>query len=398
MKKVKLAIYNGQLYVGGIEKVLINYLTKLSKDEELDITLIIKENLPEKNFFKQDIPENIKLEFIKSEEYCKKVYSVSHNKKNLYKRLKKQWYLFYNKVIMQRWVDNYFSENKFDMIIDFDGSLVDYLKNVEIPVIGWIHFSLSKMNKKKYEEKRRKFEKYSKIVAICDDMVKEYKNYYPQLEEKIVRIYNPVNYDEIEIKSNEYDELTETELYLLKQEYFVAVSRLVPAKNRVAMVEIYNKLKKKGRREKLYIIGDGNDRINIEKRIKELDLENDVLLLGERKNPFPFVKNAKLFLNTSLGEGLPTVLIEALLCKIIVVSYDCPTGPREILMNGNAGGLIELNNQDKFVDKVIEIMENKELQTEINKEMGKIVEEFKYDEIRKQLFAVFKTIKNVEKE
>ena len=62
MKK-KIAIYSGQLYMGGIERVLINYLEKLSKEPELDITLIIKENIPEKNVFASEVPKNIKIEY-----------------------------------------------------------------------------------------------------------------------------------------------------------------------------------------------------------------------------------------------------------------------------------------------------------------------------------------------
>ncbi len=65
MKK-KIAIYNGQLYMGGIERVLINYLEKLSKESELDITLIIKQNIPEDNVFLPEVPKNIKIVYIKS--------------------------------------------------------------------------------------------------------------------------------------------------------------------------------------------------------------------------------------------------------------------------------------------------------------------------------------------
>ena len=66
MKK-KIAIYSGQLYMGGIERVLINYLEKLSKEPELDITLIIKENILEKNVFASEVRKEIKMEYITDE-------------------------------------------------------------------------------------------------------------------------------------------------------------------------------------------------------------------------------------------------------------------------------------------------------------------------------------------
>ncbi|MEG0137239.1 MAG: glycosyltransferase, partial [Cetobacterium sp.] len=129
---------------------------------------------------------------------------------------------------------------------------------------------------------------------------------------------------------------------------------------------------------------------NIEKKIKELNLEKDVLLLGQKKNPFPWMKNAKLFLHTSMGEGLPTVFIESMLCDTIVVAYDCPTGPREILVDGKAGGLIALNDKKVFEDKVMEILEKEELQKSIKEEMYKKMDEFTYGYIRKDLLNVLK--------
>ena len=65
MKKV--LFYNGQLFMGGIERVAISYLEGLSKEKDLDVTLVIKENNPEKNIFIKDVPSNIKIEFIKTE-------------------------------------------------------------------------------------------------------------------------------------------------------------------------------------------------------------------------------------------------------------------------------------------------------------------------------------------
>ncbi|MGL5639372.1 MAG: glycosyltransferase, partial [Cetobacterium sp.] len=174
-----------------------------------------------------------------------------------------------------------------------------------------------------------------------------------------------------------------------KDGYFIAVSRLVAGKNRVALVEIYSELKKKGVSQKLYILGDGEDKPNIERKITELNLQNDVLLLGNRRNPFPFMKNAELFLHTSMGEGLPTVFVEAMLCDTVVVAYDCPTGPREILADGKAGGLIELNNKVAFEEKVLEILKNENLQKDIKTEMKSKVVEFSYEHVRATLLELF---------
>ena len=382
MKK-KIVIYNGQLYMGGIERVLINYLEKLAKEPELDITLIIKENIPEKNVFASEIPKNIRVKYIKDEDLCRKTEELSKNKKN---PLVRGWYqivLYYARRKGRKWLRNYLTENDFDAVIDFDTGAVEYLRGIKnINLIGWTHFSLKGLRKKRQIRAKEKFRDYKHIVVICDDMKKELEEMYPESSSKGVRIYNPMNFQEIYKKIEDKSDLSRADLELLKNKFFVAVSRLVPGKNRIELVEVYANLKAKGVEEKLYILGDGPDRINIENKIKELNLEKDVVLLGERKNPFPFMKAAKMFLHTSMGEGLPTVFVEAMLCDTIVVAYDCPTGPREILSDGKAGGLIPLGDKLEFENKVIEILKNENLQNSIKIEMKKKIHEFSYESIR----------------
>lgn len=386
----KIAIYNGQLFMGGIERVLINYLEYLALEPTLEITLIIKENIPEKNIFLNDIPKNIKIKYLKSEKLCKKTVSFSQNKKNIIIRALYQGFLYYSRKKGKICLRNFIRKNKFDAIIDFDTGAVEYLKGIKgLNIIGWTHFSLKGLKKKRQERSNGKFKDYNHIVVICDDMKKELKEMYPKYQDKGVRIYNPMNFERIEKQKDDESMLSKEDLELLKNDFFIGVSRLVPGKNRVEMVEIYNELKKRGRKEKLYILGSGSDRVNIEKKIEELNLKNDVLLLGEKKNPFPFMKKAKLFLHTSMGEGFGLVLVEAMLCDTIVVAYDCPTGPREILMNGKAGGLISLNDKKSFENKVIEILESDKIQKEIKKEMYKKLNEFSYEAIKESLFKLF---------
>ncbi|MGL5760877.1 MAG: glycosyltransferase, partial [Cetobacterium sp.] len=224
---------------------------------------------------------------------------------------------------------------------------------------------------------------------ICDDMRQEFEEMFPQFKDKGVRIYNPMDFDVIKAKAEDRSEITLEDEKLLKDNFFVGVSRLVGGKNRVGLVEIYGELKKKGVKEKLYILGEGDDKPNIERKIKELNLEDDVLLLGQKKNPFPYMKAAKMFLHTSMGEGLPTVFIESMLCDTIVVAYDCPTGPREILVDGRAGGLVPLNDKITFEKTVLNILEDKNLEQSIKGEMYKKMNEFTYEYIRKDLFKLF---------
>jgi len=171
-------------------------------------------------------------------------------------------------------------------------------------------------------------------------------------------VYNPIDLEAIRKKAENIDKKYEN---YLKQDYFLQVSRLTEQKQPEHLVDIYYKLKQRGIKEKLYFIGNGEKVELIKQKIKEYKLEDDVILLGQIENPYPFFKNAKLFVHTAKYEGLPTVLLESLVFGTPVVAYDCPTGPKDILgKNSEYGELIPLNDKDTFVKKVDELVNNSE--------------------------------------
>ena len=81
-------------------------------------------------------------------------------------------------------------------------------------------------------------------------------------------------------------------------------------------------------------------------------MEERVVKIGYIENPFPYLRNAKALLLTSEYEGLPTVIIEALICGTFVISYDCPSGPREILINELSEYLVPMGNVKKFIELI----------------------------------------------
>ena len=87
--------------------------------------------------------------------------------------------------------------------------------------------------------------------------------------------------------------------------------------------------------------------------IKDHNLETKIKVIGFQKNPYPFIKKADVFVLSSLYEGLPNVLLEALTLKKFVISSNCPTGPKEILNYGKNGLIFESNNSQDFIEKMI---------------------------------------------
>lgn len=151
------------------------------------------------------------------------------------------------------------------------------------------------------------------------------------------RLYNPINIDYILEKK---DQAAIEDNELLADSFILQVARLDErSKNHLQLVNIFAKLKQLGIKEKLYIVGDGSSREILQQHINEKGLEKECLLLGSRDNPYPCMQRAKLFVNTSQSEGLPTTLIESMVCGTPVVAMNCPTGPREIWQTENTGNL-----------------------------------------------------------
>jgi glycosyltransferase involved in cell wall biosynthesis len=119
----------------------------------------------------------------------------------------------------------------------------------------------------------------------------------------------------------------------------IAVGRLQIQKDYPTLLQAFAQVRQK-RPVRLLILGEGKERPMLEEIIKTLGVEEDVSLPGFVMNPFAYMARASLFVLSSRWEGLPTVLIEAMCCGTPVVSTDCPSGPREILREGQYGQLV----------------------------------------------------------
>ena len=107
------------------------------------------------------------------------------------------------------------------------------------------------------------------------------------------------------------------------------------------------------RKAKLLILGEGPSRPLLEGVIKDLSLEEDVKLLGLVDNPLKYFARADVFALSSFAEGLPNVLVEAMMCGCTPVSTDCPTGPREVLKDGRYGYLVPVGDIDALAAAIV---------------------------------------------
>lgn len=127
--------------------------------------------------------------------------------------------------------------------------------------------------------------------------------------------------------------------------YIIAIGRLYnEVKQFDKLIETYStsQLPKKG--IKLYILGEGKDKVNLINLVEKLGMTNFIDIMGFIDNPYPYIKQAKFLVLNSKFEGLPMVILEALALKTPVVSFDCKSGPSEMIAHNQNGILVK--NQD----------------------------------------------------
>ena len=321
---LKIGFCINSLEMGGAERLLVDIINTLYETKNYEIHILTK--LKSNSYFFNLIKDKIKYDFLlekKSEGFFSKTRDSILKKINFKK----------------------FSD-KVDIIIDFlDGDFFSYIKRVkDKEKIVWLHSSYKNLlMRKKHIDEKLKY--YQKILVISDDMEKELLEMRKDLK-NIYKIDNFVDYQEIDKKLNEDLNMN----FDFNQKYFLTVCRLNEEQKDVkTLIEAFSLYTGE---EKLVIVGDGSDRKILEDLCTAKNLKDKIIFLGMLNNPFPFMKNAQAFILSSKVEGFGLVLVEALYCGTKVISSNCPTGPSQILLDGEIGELFEVSNVKELLDKL----------------------------------------------
>ncbi len=183
------------------------------------------------------------------------------------------------------------------------------------------------------------------------DLIKK-NNIFP--ERKLRYLPDPIlEPKEIQSKKNKYVSISKK---FIPEKSIVSVGRLTKQKNYTFLIKAFYEIQKKDNDINLFILGDGDERSELLKRIKELELVDKIFLIGHQENVYKYIKDAKIFVLTSLWEDPGFVLLEAGFMNKVVLSSDCPSGPREILDNGNNGYIYKSNSLTNFIEKYEKIL------------------------------------------
>lgn len=217
--------------------------------------------------------------------------------------------------------------------------------------------------KKRFVQEYRKYADC--IVTVAEDAKQDLIENFHIESNKIKVIYNPVDIDSILSKSNE----------LFSHKYidegrvvFVASSRITAQKRIDLMIKGFARIIQSKVKEHigLIICGDGPLLMEMQKLRDELELQGHVEFIGFQENPWRVIKKANFFISTSEWEGLPCSLIEAQALGVPVISSDCLSGPREILLDGRAGFLFKSLCLDDFLEQInLALSDSQEVATRV---------------------------------
>lgn len=181
----------------------------------------------------------------------------------------------------------------------------------------------------------------SGIIAVSQGVADELISVTHLPKDLVNVIYNPVVSEDLLKKSKdsvEHPWLVDKEIPVI-----LGVGRLIQQKDFSCLIKAFHELQEI-RPSRLIILGEGEERVNLESLIEKLGLEDKVDLPGFVANPYAYMAKADVFVLSSAWEGLPTVLIEALATGTPVVSTNCKSGPDEILEDGKIGNLTPVGN------------------------------------------------------
>ena len=177
------------------------------------------------------------------------------------------------------------------------------------------------------------------VLACSDDILEQAASVLGRKAPRPSMLPNPVDMESAELIYRERG------LCKAPKERFnvLSVGRLTKQKNQAVLLEAFSQLNQ-SLPANLWILGEGPDRAALEKKIESLDLKGVVHMPGWVNDQTKYRLMADLFVLSSNWEGMPLSMLEAMACGIPVVSTDCPTGPRQVLKDGEFGGLASVGD------------------------------------------------------
>lgn len=357
--------------MGGFSRSLINFLLCADKYPELDITVLTIQKNEIEDY--KEIPKRFQYIAIDELEYSSPV-KKGVNTKYLFniQRLRNIEHVLTEKACKitgrpfpyktavkfmsfseaeraGRVITDFSFCKEFDVAISWEELFCNYLLVQKIPVkhkIGYIHPNYEEVGFSKAADKKY-LNELDRIVTISQSCYTTLLKYYPEYNNKIICLPNRMNLSRIEKLSYEYTPEMDEKVFNM-----VTVCRMSNHDKAIfRIVDLSEKLVKKGFVFKWYVIGDGSDYLEMINRIKKSNLSETVICLGQYDNPYPYIKKANLYVQQSYVEGKPVSVDEALILNTPVLITDYSSAHEQV--EQGVTGFICRNSEEAIMEQLV---------------------------------------------
>lgn len=374
MKKVLFVLKD--MNVGGVEKSLISLLNEMDF-KEYKVTVLLLKN---QGGFLNAIPKEVEVKVLEKYEMTeswvnnpplleiKKLLSMKHFDMAfklfagyIWYKLSRNMTLYYKMAFSE--INS--MEEEYDIAIAFT-SIISYLTyfvkyKVKAPIkVGWIHFDVNKFN----IDKKTTFSLHKdldRIFVVSNEACENFIKIFPELKEKCEVKYNIVSRRYIDQMSQEkiIDAVFDCNYDGIK---IITLGRLSKEKGQDIIPKVALMLKNQGVSFKWYLIGDGNLRAELEAEISKKGLGENVILLGTKTNPYPYLRQANLYVQTSVHEGFCISLAEARALYLPIISTEF-VGAAEQIKNQITGSIVK-REAGVLYKEILKLINNHQIRNE----------------------------------
>jgi glycosyltransferase involved in cell wall biosynthesis len=346
-KPIKVAVVGYKLADGGLERVFGN-TTKMFHDAGIEVHTLVLEN---------------KIEY----EFGGDLVSFGN----------------YSKFLKYFKLRNYLQKQQFDYVIDFRHRINPKMEWVflnfiykNFKTVYTVHSSkLSTYLTENQFITNKILQKTNKIVAVSNFIKQEIESKFSNNSVEV--IYNAIHMNSFVASET------------LPFDYIISVGRLIQLKQFDQLIESYSKSILPEKNIHLVILGKGEEQILLENKIAKLNLNEKVHLLGFKENVWDYISNAKFLVLSSKYEGFPMTILEALHLGIPVVSFDCESGPSEMIQNNFNGILVQNQNFTELTNKLNIFVKDEILYQNCKDDASLSVLKFQSNVIVKQWLQLF---------
>ena len=324
-----LFYFNSMTPAGGIERVIATLANKFV--QFMDVTILVKD----KAYSHYPLDERVKIISLDNE-----------IKFNMYSKLNRVFEAGKNFIGSQKKLKRFLKENQFDYYYvahPLNALEFYFARGIDNSVILTEHGGVDA-----YNTVYKKIKNWLYPKGKC----------YSVPTKTDTEVYRKMGFNTVYIPH--FRSQLRYEKAALENKIALSVGRMTEAKRQWILIDLWDRIVNHHNIKdwKLHIVGDGNLKETYIKKIKDLNLESYIKILPPKKEVEDYYKEASLFLLTSQSEGFGMVILEAMSFGLPCVSYDCPSGPRDMVENSKTGYLVPFDHFEELEKSTLELLQN----------------------------------------